>query len=511
MKIKESMGRYSKPIKNIISFVVFMVLLVMLFSKITYLFRNTGSDRLFMIGLQAEGNLDVIYVGGSSAFTYFQPLKAWNDCGFTSYNYATNSQQSDGPEFYIKEALKTHDPALFIVEMRDFISYDPSVYEPALRNGADSMNWWSVNRWKYIYSYLTYHPADEDTDVLSFYFDIAKYHTNLVNLSNQTAWEYSDNIERCAGKGFKWIDAYDRLSEPTDYMTDERVEIPQESEELLNRLLDYCDKQNLQVLFVVAPMKVSADQMGKYNTLKDMIETRGYKFLNANECYDEMSFDFSTDVYNENHVNCFGAEKYTQFLEEYLVNNYDLPDHRGDIAYSSWDEDFVQFSEEEVIYKYYITARQEDYGRSLEYEKEINNIINFAEWSGIVKDSRYYILSAQRGEDWTGLSIPDQLLLNSFGLHGTDLECSVFNSSVLESNTLTESFELSGTIGRGYNDAVSYYINNTDGKASITINGAECSRMDDGINVVVVDKILGRVVDSVTLYVNDEENICISR
>lgn len=511
MKLKVSIRKYNKPVKNMVSFAIFMLLLLMLFSRITYLFRNTGSDRLHMIGLQAEGNLDVIYVGGSSAFTYFQPLKAWNDCGFTSYNYATNSQQSDGPEFYIKEALKTHDPSLFIVEMREFISYDPGVYEPALRNGSDSMNWWSVNRWQYINNYLKYHPAGEDTDVLSFYFDIAKYHTNLVNLSSQTAWEYSDNIERCASKGFRWIDAYDRLSEPTDYLTDERIEIPQESVELLNRLLDYCDKQNLQILFVVAPKMVSAAEMGKYNTLKDIIEARGYQFLNTNEFYDEMSFDFSTDVYNGYHVNCFGAEKYTQFIEEYLVNNYDLPDHRGDIAYSSWDEDFTMFSEEEVLYKYRITARQEDYDRSVEYEEEIKNIKNFKEWSGIVKDSRYYILSAQKGEDWISLSISDQLLLNSFGLYGTDLECSVFNSSVIESNASTEIPELSGIIGRGYSDEVSYHINNTDGNASIIINGTEYSRMDDGINVVVVDKILGRAVDSVTLYVNDEGNICISR
>ena len=33
-----------------------------------------------------------------------------------------------------------------------------------------------------------------------------------------------------------------------------------------------------------------------------------FSSLNANEYYDEMNLDFSTDFYNKNHVNLFGAK-----------------------------------------------------------------------------------------------------------------------------------------------------------------------------------------------------------
>lgn len=509
IRIKKFVLRYQGNIKRLISFCLFMALLFILYSRITYLFRNTNYDRLHMIGLQNESDLDMIYVGGSSVFTYWEPLKAWNDCGFTSYVYATNSLQSDGTEFYIKEALKTQNPKLFVVELRAFTDFDPEIYEPALRNGSDSMDWDSINRWKYISSYLTHHPADENTDVLSFYFDIAKYHTNYSRLSYSLSWEYRDNKAVCDNKGFEWIDAYDSLDEPVDYMTEERVEIPSENIELLNRLLDYCDKQNLQVLFVVAPKSVSAEEMGEYNTMKDIIEERGYRFFNVNEHYDEMSIDFSTDFYNGHHVNCYGAEKYTRFLEEYIIDNYDMPDSRGNAAYASWDEDFVRFSEEEVYYKYRINTARKDYEDSLEYEQEIKGETDFQSWKTLVSVSRYYVFTAQKNTDLSSLATADALAAKSIGISDDINGCAVFNSSVIEDSS-DGNYDLSGIVSRNFNSSIAYKVDNVDAHASIMIDEIEYSRAEDGVNMVVLDTILGRVVDSVTLEIIDG-NIHINR
>ena len=43
-----------------------------------------------------------------------------------------------------------------------------------------------------------------------------------------------------------------------------------------------------------------------------------------------MQLNFDTDFYNENHVNIFGADKYTDFLIAYLKEHYNLPDRRKD-------------------------------------------------------------------------------------------------------------------------------------------------------------------------------------
>ncbi|MDD6581027.1 MAG: hypothetical protein PUE89_09005, partial [Lachnospiraceae bacterium] len=61
--------------------------------------------------------------------------------------------------------------------------------------------------------------------------------------------------------------------------------------------------------------------------------------IDFNKMYDELSIDFSTDMAEKVHLNFSGTKKLTEYLGNYIVNNYDIPDHRGDAKYSSWDID----------------------------------------------------------------------------------------------------------------------------------------------------------------------------
>ena len=40
-------------------------------------------------------------------------------------------------------------------------------------------------------------------------------------------------------------------------------------------------------------------------------------------------------------MNVYGAEKFSQFLGSYLLDNYGFDDKRGNEDYDSWDEAFV--------------------------------------------------------------------------------------------------------------------------------------------------------------------------
>ena len=46
------------------------------------------------------------------------------------------------------------------------------------------------------------------------------------------------------------------------------------------------------------------------------------------------------------HLNIKGAKKSSLKIGEYLINNYDLIDHRGEEEYSSWDVRAQEFIEE---------------------------------------------------------------------------------------------------------------------------------------------------------------------
>lgn len=354
-----------KKIKKIIACMVFLALIIQVFFSVTYLFRNATHNRTHIAGLAQEDTaLDMIYVGGSATFVYWQPLKAWNDCGYTSYSYATDAVSAESIEYYVKEIQKTQSPSLYVIDVRPFEYWtaEPNTEDVAgLRNGTDSMDFLSSNRWELVNKFLEYRVVPEESgDELSFYLDIAKYHNNVTNLASPTAWDLIDNEIEQPNKGWEWIDEYKYLPEnnPASFQTDEKVAIGDTPELLLRSLLEYCKEENLNVLFVVCPYAITKAEYAEYNTIADIISEYGFDYINTNDYYEEMEIDFNMDFYNVNHVNVFGAEKYTAFLEEYIDSKYDLPNHKGEEGYDSWDEDYARFKEEETYYKASIDAKR---------------------------------------------------------------------------------------------------------------------------------------------------------
>ena len=185
-------NRYKK-IYYLVTSILFVTLIIQIVISATYIFRNTSNDRLRIMGLKEEEKLDMIYIGGSAAFVYWQPLKAWNDYGITSYSYAVNTIQAEGIKYLMKEALKTHNPKLFVVDLRPFQYWEPQMIERGARTIADQIDY-SWNRFEFLNYYFSSREKDEEIDYLSFYLEIAKYHTNQDALKNEENWKSISNL-----------------------------------------------------------------------------------------------------------------------------------------------------------------------------------------------------------------------------------------------------------------------------------------------------------------------------
>ena len=116
-----------------------------------------------------------------------------------------------------------------------------------------------------------------------------------------------------------------------------------------------------EFLFIICPYEITKEHQMLYNTIQDAIEERGFVFLNANDYYEEIGLDFTSDFYNNWHVNTFGASKYTVFLGGYICDHYNLPDHRSDPEYSSWNDAATRFFEEDLIYQAQLIQLRRDY------------------------------------------------------------------------------------------------------------------------------------------------------
>ena len=80
--------------------------------------------------------------------------------------------------------------------------------------------------------------------------------------------------------------------------------------------------------------------MQRINYLYNYLDQRGIKYLDfvKEDAVEKYEFDFSHDFYDKSHTNFCGAVKFTEYVSEYLVENYSFKDHRGDEKYMQWQE-----------------------------------------------------------------------------------------------------------------------------------------------------------------------------
>lgn len=328
-----------EKIKKALSFVAFMVILCLVFNKVTWVFRyNTVASRRNIVGYDniEEGTLDVILYGSSDIYTYFSPMEAYRSYGFTSYDYATGGavlNKLEVMKYYIEESRKTQNPKLYVVGIRPLTLVEDT--EKAVRNWTDSIGIISPSRIKSLYKYYVGGEIPSLNELPSYVFDIAKYHTYFEGPKNPEHWQRTaDSLE----KGFYPRFLHTELETPK-YETEEKRELSEKQAEVLGELLDYCSEEGLEVLFVLSPYMAEESEYECYNTVKEVVSLRGFRYLDLTDC-----IDFETDMSDINHVNYMGAAKYTAALGSYISENYDMPDHRNETGYEDWDRDYSEYA-----------------------------------------------------------------------------------------------------------------------------------------------------------------------
>jgi len=326
-------------IKNILKWtmltLIFIVISFYFFRITTYIMKPSHPSLNNIAGFYGEkkNSLDMVYIGGSAAFEYWEPLRAFESKGIASYNYGSNRVQAEAYKTMIKEVFKRQKPKLILIDARAFQyreNEQPPI-EQGYRNVLTGIPL-SLNKIDFISKNVKKYLND---DPLSYYFDIIKYHRDLKgeDVTNQIKMAF--NIYKNPYKGFNFVPQVE--AQPIiDHETNIKTPIGKETEDILINLLEFLKTTDCKYLFVVSPYVEPKNHKENFNYISEIIEQYGYNFLDCNDFIEEMNINFSTDFYNIFHVNIFGAEKYTDFLINYLMENYELPDRKDDEDYYEW-------------------------------------------------------------------------------------------------------------------------------------------------------------------------------
>ena len=325
---------------NILQIVGFAVCGFVLLFVLDYIMKPESVDLKNIAGFYGEDSntLDMVYVGGSAAFVYWQPLTAYEKFGITSYNFAADTIQAELYMYMTKEILKTQNPEVLVFDARAFQyrDYDQPPTSVAYRNVLTGTPL-SIERAQFIDENINKNLGKEE-DLWTYHFDIALYHTRY----NELPYDIGTQLQMATGnyqnlyKGYYTIERTESIKKH-DFRTDSQGGLSDETLEALDDLLNYLKNINKKVLFIVSPYEELKDHKKIYNLVEMKVKQAGFDFLDTNEYDEEMDLNYGVDFYNSSHVNLYGSDKYTNFVAKYLMENYNLVDHRDDNKYSNWN------------------------------------------------------------------------------------------------------------------------------------------------------------------------------
>ena len=326
-----------KTVKRFAGAVCFLLILVLLIDRLTFITRNKNEANLVLPYYdEPENSLDVVFVGSSHIMCGIYPMELYHKYGIAAYDYTSSALVLPQAYYQVVEALKTQTPEVLVLDVSGIIYGNVKVGSPEyVHVQFDNMKW-SFNKIAAINDLI-----EDPSDRLEYYFPLVKFHTRWKELTPR-------DYERVTGysKGAYVSEAVLKDVVPCEIMPrDYVVPISEYAEEYLLKILDYCCDQGVQVLLLNIPSNEDETAQGRYNAVYRIAEEYGLPYLNLLHHLNDIGFDYSTDLTDPSHCNRSGAEKVTSYVGKYLKENYDLPDRREDAAYASvWDAAYEKYA-----------------------------------------------------------------------------------------------------------------------------------------------------------------------
>lgn len=276
---------------------------------------------------EPKDTIDIVIAGNSDVYNAISTMKLWNDMGISSYHIGTPRQNVPISYYVLKNFLDVQSPKIAVIDM-DF-AFEGKGYKKYIRRSIDDMPL-NSNKIKMIND-----PVFKNSikTKISYIFPLLRFHSRWDEISleeikqtyekkniNFKGYEYSNDVEPYKGKKKNKEETY---------------RITEETKEYLDKILELCKQNNIQVILIYAPAIKSWNQ-SKHDECSQYAEERNLTFID----YNLSEFDWKKYTKDRGyHLNTEGAEIITQKLEETL-KQYNLPDHRSEEKYKQWNENY---------------------------------------------------------------------------------------------------------------------------------------------------------------------------
>ncbi len=428
-----------KNLKNLFHIAIFAVVLSLILIKVTDIMEVKNSKNKYNTFFEEAKEYDVLFFGTSLVLNSVFPMELYSDYGITSYNFGNYASYMPVTYYSIMNALEYASPKLVVIDV-----FTLDIKGKVFNNFSFAHT--SLDAFPMTYSKMLAVDDlfDNKDDKIEMMFTLAKYHSRWRKLQK------SDFVEEANyNKGSDpRIKVFKGFNEPI--LIDKDI-IPDKTTvcmEYIEKAIELCHSKGIEVLLTNMPHGANEKEQ-IYNNYGHVLAKK-YDISYVDFRYIEDIVNYSTDYYDiSGHLNPSGAYKITNYLGNYIKNNYDIPDRRTEELYESWKEDYKAY-----------------------FQSKISN------------------LNAQKD------NIKNYLML----LSDDELECAISISS-----KITE--EKNPLIFKLINNIVGISKSEENIYSNVTEEGISIKDVEEGtdINIVVYRKSTGDVVSKVSFYV--DENI----
>lgn len=323
-----------------LSVFVFLLAGFVMFGKISDVLRKkTGgySDMIHSFYELDENTVDVLCLGSSHGYSSFQPNVLWNEHGITSYVMCSPRQTMASSYYLLQEALTKQTPSVLLLETYYIFEKEKYKDDASLRYAFDGIRLGEVKH-EMISDLLSEKSWKEK---LSYYIPFLKYHGRWDQLEN------SDFNSRTYLKGS--ILGFEVYPMGAPELPDKAIELSEHAALYLEKIIELCEEQNIELILYTAPYgyknkeEEHFDRKQRFNlTMKTYCEEKEIPYFDFQRITDS-GIDFAEDFRDYSHMNTYGATKITQYLGAYLTETKEMPDHRADERFVSWQQDYERY------------------------------------------------------------------------------------------------------------------------------------------------------------------------
>lgn len=478
--------------------IVFLVLLGLVLGELTRIFvpkyfynQEWPMTSVFSNFYDIEENsAEVIFLGSSRSMTTFSPQELYDKYGITSYNLGSTQQNILLSYYWLKEALRFQTPKAVVLDVKELFLYREGVElnadEAAIRKALDYMKWSSVKK----EAVDDICKIDESQDKISYYFPIFRYHTRWKKLKEDD-FSYFEMVTKGEIKGYTPISElsgknFTPIEPGSSNECEEMVELMLG---YMDRIVELCREKDIQLILVNTPY--TACTIEKYNSVAKYAQENQvpYYDFNVKELYEEVGYDFAVDNADKKHANIWGATKITDYIGKILLENY----HMGSREYLQWEE----------------TA---EYYEQVKDDCELTRVTDIHQYLKRLQDERYSILIAVKGDASQAIDEETLGLLRNFGIAAPLDACAQASYyAIIDGDYVYDQLggEMLSTSGALRNGVESYEITSAGkvcgNSCSIKINGTKYAVNETGLNIVVYNNELKKVIDSVCFDTSSPE------